>query len=157
MHINNSKNCVIEIDGLYPKAFKHRTAVTSRHLAHGKYVCAMLCATLATPGLLLILSFLLWTGASCTVTGWWHVRRAGIPVPKWVLSPGWNCPWEAAVPNEIAAGLHWWLGHSCSNQCWLLPKHWSHGWEGWCYMVQPRKALMDPKDATEIWIMRPLR
>ena len=106
------------------------------------------------------LSFLLWTGTSCIVTRRHNIRRAGIPVPNPALFPGWNCPWEAAVPNETGTGLGWWLGSvMCRDPegCWLLPKHWSHDWERRSVMVEPRKAFVDPKDAADIWIMRPLR
>lgn len=122
------------------------------HPAHRRYVCI-------TPTDCPPLSFLLWAGTSCIVTRRQNIRGAGIPVPSPVLCPGWKCPWETAVPDEIGTGLDWWLGSLVFQDlegCWLLPKHWSHGWEKWSFVVEPRKTFVDPKDPTDLGIMRPL-
>ena len=90
---------------------------------------------------------------SCIVTRRQNIRGAGIPVPNPVLSPAWKCPWETAVPDEIGTGLDWWQGSLVFQDlegCWLLPKHWSHGWEKWSFVVEPRKTFVDPKDPTDM-------
>lgn len=71
------------------------------HLAHRKYACAMLCATVS------LLSYPVLPALTWYISYWNQktIRRAGIPVPNPALFPGWKCPWEAAVPKEIGIGL----------------------------------------------------
>lgn len=123
---------------------------------HRKYVCALLCAPLS---LLSYTVLLLWTGTSCIITRGQNIRRAGIPVPDPALPVGWNCPWEAAVTNEIGTGLDWWPGHSCSRTledagCCPDTGHVA-GEAGPLWFSQ--KSVNAPKDAAEIGQMRPLR
>ena len=96
---------------------------------------------------------------SCIVTRRQNIRGAGIPVPNPVLSPAWKCPWETAVPDEIGTGLDWWQGSLVFQDlegCWLLPKHWSHGWENGPLWLSPGKHLWTQK-IPQTWIMRQLR